>query len=188
MGIQAAKQVLKDYFGYDSFRPMQEDIIRNVLQNQDVLVLMPTGGGKSLCYQVPAMVMPGICVVISPLIALMKDQVEALRENGIAADFLNSTQSTREQEEIENKCLNGSLKMLYVSPEKLLSGGFFNFLKRLQVNLFAVDEAHCISSWGHDFRPEYTQLKFIKEQFPEVPVIALTATADKLTRQDILQQ
>ncbi|MBK0403134.1 DNA helicase RecQ [Adhaeribacter sp. BT258] len=188
MEIRAAKQVLKDYFGYDSFRPMQEDIIRNVLQNQDVLVLMPTGGGKSLCYQVPAMVKPGICVVVSPLIALMKDQVEALRENGIAADFLNSTQTSKEQEVIENKCYDGKLKMLYVSPEKLLSGGFFTFLKRLQINLFAIDEAHCISAWGHDFRPEYTQLKYIKEQFPEVPVIALTATADKLTRQDILQQ
>ncbi|MFC5270314.1 DNA helicase RecQ [Adhaeribacter terreus] len=188
MEIQAAKQVLKDYFGYDSFRPMQEDIIRNVLQNRDVLVLMPTGGGKSLCYQVPAMVKPGICVVVSPLIALMKDQVEALRENGITADFLNSTQSSKEQEIIENKCYDGKLKMLYVSPEKLLSAGFFSFLKRLQINLFAIDEAHCISAWGHDFRPEYTQLKYIKEQFPEVPVIALTATADKLTRQDILQQ
>lgn len=188
MTIQAAKQILKDYFGYDSFRPMQQDIINCVLQNQDVLVLMPTGGGKSLCYQVPALVKPGICIVVSPLIALMKDQVEALRENGVKADYLNSTQNSREQEQIENACLTGQLKMLYVSPEKLLSAGFFNFLKRLPLNLFAIDEAHCISSWGHDFRPEYTQLRFLKEQFPEVPVIALTATADKLTRQDILQQ
>jgi ATP-dependent DNA helicase RecQ len=171
--IQAAKQILKDYFGYDSFRPMQQDIMETVLQNQDVLVLMPTGGGKSLCYQIPAMVKPGICVVVSPLIALMKDQVEALRENGIKAEYLNSTQSSREQEQIENLCLAGQLKLLYVSPEKLLSGGFFNFLKRLQLNLFAIDEAHCISSWGHDFRPEYTQLKHLKEQFPEVPVIAI---------------
>ncbi len=188
MEMEAAKQVLKQFFGYDAFRPMQQDIIKNVLQNNDVLVLMPTGGGKSLCYQVPAMVMPGVAVVVSPLIALMKDQVEALRENGITAAFLNSTQNNREQEQIENACLSGNLKLLYVSPEKLLSGGFFSFLKRLEVSLFAIDEAHCISSWGHDFRPEYTQLKYIKEQFPEVPVIALTATADKLTRQDIQQQ
>ncbi|KAA9346051.1 DNA helicase RecQ [Adhaeribacter soli] len=188
MTIQAAKHILKDYFGYDSFRPMQQDIIESVLQNQDVLVLMPTGGGKSLCYQVPALVKPGLCVVVSPLIALMKDQVEALREYGVKAEYLNSTQSSREQEQIENACLAGELKLLYVSPEKLLSAGFFNFLKRLPLNLFAIDEAHCISSWGHDFRPEYTQLKFLKEQFPEVPVIALTATADKLTRQDIQQQ
>jgi ATP-dependent DNA helicase RecQ len=186
--VAAAKQVLKDYFGYDSFRPQQEQIIDAVLANQDVLVLMPTGGGKSLCYQVPALVKPGICVVVSPLIALMKDQVEALRTNGISAAYLNSTQSSAEQERIENACVAGTLKLLYVSPEKLLSNGFFSFLRRLQINLFAIDEAHCISSWGHDFRPEYTQLKFLKEQFPDIPLIALTATADKLTRQDILDQ
>lgn len=188
MGIAEAKQVLKDFFGYDNFRPMQQDIIQSVLHKEDVVVLMPTGGGKSLCYQVPAMVLPGLAVVISPLIALMKDQVEALRENGINAAYLNSTQSSQEQSRIEQDCLASRLKLLYVSPEKLLSNGFFSFLKMLQVNLFAIDEAHCISAWGHDFRPEYTQLKFIKEQFPEVPVIALTATADKLTRQDIQQQ
>ncbi|HSI91372.1 MAG TPA: DNA helicase RecQ [Adhaeribacter sp.] len=188
MSIEAAHKVLKDYFGYDSFRPMQQEIVETVLANRDAVVLMPTGGGKSLCYQVPAMVKPGICVVISPLIALMKDQVEALRANGINAGFLNSTLSNREQEQVETACLHGILKLLYVSPEKLLSNGFFGFLKRLDINLFAVDEAHCISAWGHDFRPEYTQLKFIKEQFPEVPVIALTATADRLTRQDIQQQ
>ena len=180
--------VLKRYFGYDTFRPMQQDIVSTVMSRKDCLVLMPTGGGKSVCYQVPAMAMPGICVVVSPLIALMKDQVEALLANGIPAGFLNSTQSAEKQYELENDCLAGKLKLLYVSPEKLLSPNFFSFLKRLQVNLFAIDEAHCISAWGHDFRPEYTQLRFIKEQFPEVPLIALTATADRLTRQDILKQ
>jgi ATP-dependent DNA helicase RecQ len=180
--------VLKEYFGYDTFRPMQKSIIDRVLAQQDTLVLMPTGGGKSVCFQVPALVLPGICIVVSPLIALMKDQVEALRANGVTAAFLNSSLSAPEQSQIENLCLTGRIKLLYVSPEKLLSAGFFSFLKRLPLNLFAIDEAHCISSWGHDFRPEYTQLLFIKEQFPAVPIIALTATADRLTRQDILQQ
>ncbi|KAA5539392.1 DNA helicase RecQ [Adhaeribacter rhizoryzae] len=180
--------VLKKYFGYDVFRPMQKSVIQTVLAKQDCLVLMPTGGGKSLCYQVPALVLPGISVVVSPLIALMKDQVEALLANGIAAGYLNSTLAAQEQYELENKCLAGEIKLLYVSPEKLLSAGFFSFLKRLQVNLFAIDEAHCISAWGHDFRPEYTLLRHIKEQFPAVPIIALTATADRLTRLDILKQ
>lgn len=184
----AAQQVLKEYFGYDTFRPQQAEIVEAVLQNRDTVVLMPTGGGKSLCFQVPALVKPGLCVVVSPLIALMKDQVEALRVNGIAAAYLNSTQNASEQHQIETSCLDGSLKLLYVSPEKLLSVGFFGFLRTLEINLFAIDEAHCISSWGHDFRPEYTQLKYLKEQFPTIPVIALTATADKLTRRDIEQQ
>ena len=186
--IEAARQVLKKYFGYDQFRPLQEEIISSVLNKRDTLVLMPTGGGKSLCYQVPAMVMPGICVVVSPLIALMQDQVKALAANGINAAFLNSTQSTEVQYNIETACLGRAIKLLYVSPEKLLSNGFFAFLKRLQINLFAIDEAHCISAWGHDFRPEYTQLKLLKEQFPTVPVIALTATADRLTQKDIQEQ
>jgi len=180
--------ILKTYFGYDTFRPMQKSIIDAVLAKQDCLVLMPTGGGKSVCYQVPALVLPGICVVVSPLIALMKDQVEALLANGVAAAYLNSSLNTQEQYNLENECLAGAIKLLYVSPEKLLSAGFFSFLKRLPVNLFAIDEAHCISAWGHDFRPEYTQLRFIKEQFPAVAIIALTATADRLTRQDILKQ
>jgi len=186
--VHSPQLVLKEYFGYDTFRPMQQSIIDTVMGRQDCLVLMPTGGGKSVCYQVPALVLPGICIVVSPLIALMKDQVEALQQNGVTAGYLNSTLSAQEQYNLENKCLAGNLKLLYVSPEKILSAGFFSFLKRLPINLFAIDEAHCISAWGHDFRPEYTQLRFIKEQFPEVPIIALTATADRLTRQDILQQ
>ncbi|MBF9255609.1 DNA helicase RecQ [Pontibacter sp. 172403-2] len=188
MDIRAAREALKLYFGYDQFRPMQEQIISSVLQKQDVVVLMPTGGGKSVCFQVPAVVLPGICVVVSPLIALMKDQVEALQGNGIPAAYMNSSLSPEEQYNIENKCLGNELKLLYVSPEKLLSSGFLSFLKRLHISLFAIDEAHCISAWGHDFRPEYTQLKMLKQQFPQVPVIALTATADKLTQKDIQEQ
>ncbi|MES2734476.1 MAG: DNA helicase RecQ [Bacteroidota bacterium] len=182
------QQILKKYFGYDRFRLTQEAIIETVLAKRDTVVLMPTGGGKSVCYQVPALTMPGMCVVVSPLIALMKDQVEALRVNGVDAAFLNSSQNSSQQRAIEEKCLNGQLKLLYVSPEKLLSEGFFQFLHELTINLFAIDEAHCISAWGHDFRPEYTQLKTLKTHFPEVPVIALTATADKLTRKDIIEQ
>ncbi|RYZ42435.1 MAG: DNA helicase RecQ, partial [Sphingobacteriales bacterium] len=162
--------------------------ISAVIAKKDVVVLMPTGGGKSICYQVPALALPGVCIVISPLISLMKDQVEALKANGVAAAFLNSSQSAEEQQQAETWAQAGKIKLLYVSPEKLLSGNFLNQLQRMQVNLFAVDEAHCISSWGHDFRPEYTQLARIKQLFPQVPVIALTATADKLTRKDISQQ
>ncbi|RCR70513.1 DNA helicase RecQ [Larkinella punicea] len=180
--------VLKQYYGYDRFRPMQETVVRTLLDGRDSLVLMPTGGGKSVCFQIPALMKPGVCLVVSPLIALMKDQVEALLLNGIPAAFLNSTQSSREQREIEQDCQAGKLKLLYVSPEKMLSESFFVFLKTLQISLFAVDEAHCISSWGHDFRPEYTQLAMLKKHFPDVPVAALTATADKLTRQDIINQ
>jgi ATP-dependent DNA helicase RecQ len=180
--------ILKQYFGYDQFRPMQAEIIEQVLTGNDTLVLMPTGGGKSICYQVPAMLMPGMGIVVSPLIALMKDQVESLLTNGIPAAYLNSTQSTQEQIYIEDQCLKGDIKLLYISPEKLLSSGCQQFLKRLQINLFAIDEAHCISGWGHDFRPEYTQLHSLKTTFPGIPLIALTATADKLIRQDILDQ
>ncbi|WP_299822261.1 DNA helicase RecQ [uncultured Pontibacter sp.] len=186
--IREAREALKLYFGYEQFRPMQEQIIEGVLDGKDVVVLMPTGGGKSVCYQVPAVVLPGLCVVISPLIALMKDQVEALLANGIPAAYINSSQTAEQQYLIENECLEGKLKLLYVSPEKLLSSGFMSFLKRIKVSLFAVDEAHCISAWGHDFRPEYTQLKALKQQFQTVPVIALTATADKLTQKDIQEQ
>lgn len=180
-----ASAYLKRYYGYDQFRPMQATIIESILGGRDTVVLMPTGGGKSVCFQIPALMKPGVCVVVSPLIALMKDQVEALLLNGIPAAFLNSTQGSREQREIEADALSGKLKLLYVSPEKLMGESFFIFLKRLTLSLFAIDEAHCISSWGHDFRPEYTQLNVLKTHFPDVPVMALTATADKLTRQDI---
>jgi ATP-dependent DNA helicase RecQ len=167
---------------------MQREIIEAVLQGKDVLAIMPTGGGKSVCFQVPAMVLPGTTIVVSPLIALMKDQVEALRLNGIKADYLNSTLSSREQNEVERRCISGEIKLLYVSPEKLASDSFQWLKQRMQVNLFAIDEAHCISFWGHDFRPEYTQMSMLKDNYPETPVIALTATADKLTRKDIVEQ
>ena len=186
--VQAARAALKQYYGYDSFRPQQEAIIRSVLGGHDTLVLMPTGGGKSVCFQVPALVLPGLCVVVSPLIALMQDQVEALRANGIAAEAMNSAHSSSAQDGIALLARTGRLKLLYVSPEKLLSPGFLDFLGRLNVSLFAIDEAHCISSWGHDFRPEYTQLNVLKERFAAVPVIALTATADGVTRRDIIRQ
>ncbi|MFN8578521.1 MAG: DNA helicase RecQ [Candidatus Sericytochromatia bacterium] len=179
---------LKKYFGYTEFRPLQEDIIKHTLDGYDSLVLMPTGGGKSLCFQIPAIIKEGICIVISPLISLMKDQVDSLISNGIESAFLNSSLGYEEQSIIEKKCLSGLIKILYVSPEKLLSNGFLFFLKKLKLNLFAIDEAHCISSWGHDFRPEYTKLSFLKENFPHIPIMALTATADKITRKDIINQ
>ncbi|QNE39692.1 DNA helicase RecQ [Hymenobacter sp. NBH84] len=186
--LDSARRVLKQYYGYDQFRPMQGDIIESILGGQDTVVLMPTGGGKSVCFQVPAVVQAGVCVVVSPLIALMKDQVEALKANGIPAAYINSSVGLSEQQSITSDCYNGALKLLYVSPEKLLSEGFLTFLQRLKVSMFAIDEAHCISSWGHDFRPEYTQLRVLREQFPQVPIIALTATADRLTQRDIQQQ
>ncbi len=180
--------VLKQYFGYDTFRPLQAEIIDTVLAKKDCLVLMPTGGGKSICYQVPALVQPGLAVVISPLISLMTDQVQALKANGVQAAFVNSTLSASEQTEILKECESGILKLLYISPEKVFSSGFLPFLQSLPINLFAVDESHCVSFWGHDFRPEYTQLRILKDMFPHIPVIALTATADKVTRKDILHQ
>ncbi|TYZ14488.1 DNA helicase RecQ [Hymenobacter lutimineralis] len=186
--LDSARRVLKQYYGYDTFRPMQEDIIGHIMAGQDTVVLMPTGGGKSVCFQVPAVVQEGLCVVVSPLIALMKDQVEALKANGIAAAYINSSVGQSEQQAITGEALNGYLKLLYVSPEKLLSEGFLTFMKRLRISMFAIDEAHCISSWGHDFRPEYTQLRVLREQFPRVPIIALTATADRLTQRDIQTQ
>lgn len=188
MNLQKAQQALKQFFGYDTFRPMQAEIIHALYQGNDALVLMPTGGGKSICYQIPAITQPGVTVVVSPLISLMKDQVEGLRANGIQAAFLNSSLSAPEQQAVENDFFNQSIDLLYVSPEKLLSASFLPLLQRATVNLFAIDEAHCISSWGHDFRPEYTQLSFLKKQFPTIPIIALTATADKITRRDIIQQ
>jgi ATP-dependent DNA helicase RecQ len=190
MNISQAKEILKNQFGYDSFRMNQQQAIETVLAKKDCIVLMPTGGGKSLCYQIPALLLDGLTVVISPLIALMKDQVDALKNNGVEAAFLNSTQTSREQTEVFQAVRSGKLKLLYVAPERLLQNGnqFIDFLKSVNVSLFAIDEAHCISSWGHDFRPEYMQLARLKSYFPEIPMIALTATADKLVRKDIIER
>ena len=180
-------EALKRYFGYDSFRENQQEIITHVLAGNDALVLMPTGGGKSLCYQIPALVLEGTTVVISPLISLMKDQVEALRANGIAAEALNSGNDSTDDLMIRRRCVAGEVKLLYISPERALAESD-NLLSHMKLALLAVDEAHCISQWGHDFRPEYTQLATLREKFPNVPMMALTATADKVTLQDIIEQ
>ena len=181
------QQTLKTYFGYDSFRPLQEEIIRHILGGNDALVLMPTGGGKSICYQLPALLREGTAVVVSPLISLMKDQVEALCANGISAGALNSSNDETENAALRRACMEGKLKLLYISPEKLLAEANY-LLRDMHISLFAIDEAHCISQWGHDFRPEYAQMGILHQQFPQVPIIALTATADKITREDIIGQ
>ncbi|MDW3648599.1 MAG: DNA helicase RecQ [Bacteroidia bacterium] len=188
MQVMSPESALKQYFGYEEFRPLQREIIDSVLNQEDCLVIMPTGGGKSICYQIPAILMPGMTIVVSPLIALMKDQVEGLRANGVKAAFLNSSISSTDQASMLKEVELAEIDLLYVSPEKALTEDFGQLLRRVKIALFAIDEAHCISSWGHDFRPEYTQLNYFKRMFPHVPVIALTATADKITRRDIIKQ
>ncbi|NMY73104.1 MULTISPECIES: DNA helicase RecQ [Pseudomonas] len=184
--LEQAQRVLKDIFGYDSFRGRQGDIIERVASGGDALVLMPTGGGKSLCFQVPALLRDGLAVVVSPLIALMDDQVATLEELGVAAASLNSTLSAEQQRDLANRIKRGEVKMLYLAPERLVQPRMMAFLQSLDIALFAIDEAHCVSQWGHDFRPEYLQLGQLAEMFPQVPRIALTATADKRTREEIV--
>ncbi|MDN5925297.1 MAG: DNA helicase RecQ, partial [Xanthomonadales bacterium] len=185
---ERALAILKQTFGYPAFRGQQAQIIEQVASGGDALVLMPTGGGKSLCYQIPALLAAGTAIVVSPLIALMQDQVEALRQLGVAAAFLNSSLDGSQQREVERALLAGEWDLLYVAPERLLSADFLGLLQRVDVALFAIDEAHCVSQWGHDFRPEYRQLTVLHQRFPDVPRIALTATADAPTRQEIVER
>ena len=185
--MDKAHQLLKSVFGYDSFRPLQKDIIDHVISGQDALVLMPTGGGKSICYQIPSLLLEGTALVVSPLISLMKDQVDALQANGIAAEALNSSNEEYVNRIIRSRCQNGEVKILYISPERLMTE--IQWLQQfVKISMIAIDEAHCVSQWGHDFRPEYTQLGVLEEYFPKVPRIALTATADKITKADIVEQ
>src|SRR5262252_1603746 len=183
-----ALEILRSVFGYDSFRGLQEEIIAHVIAGGDALVLMPTGGGKSVCYQIPALVRPGLGVVISPLIALMKDQVDALRQAGVRAAALNSALPPGEAGAVERAIRDGDLDLLYVAPERLTMPRTLDLLAPMPVALFAIDEAHCVSQWGHDFRPEYRALSVLHERFPDVPRIALTATADTTTRRDIVSR
>lgn len=184
---QEIKDILNQIFGHDNFRASQQEIIESILAGNNNLVLMPTGGGKSLCYQVPALVFKGTTLVISPLIALMKDQVDALKAKGVEAAFLNSTLSLPEQRDIEAQLMAGHIKLLYVSPERMALSRFQNLLKRIEISLVAIDEAHCVSQWGHDFRPEYMELGILAELFPNAPRLALTATAGEITRKDIIE-
>ncbi len=181
--MKQAQEILKSTFGYDQFRHSQQEIIQDLLDGKDALVLMPTGGGKSLCYQIPALVREGTAIVISPLIALMQDQVDALQQLGIKAAFLNSSLSFGEANDIEQQLLNNELEIVYVAPERLLTERMLGLLERCHLSLFAIDEAHCVSQWGHDFRPEYQRLKILHERFAAIPRIALTATADHRTRE-----
>src|SRR5438552_3579865 len=180
--------LLKQFFGFDSFRPLQEEIIRDVLASRDVLALLPTGGGKSLCFQLPALARNGLTVVVSPLISLMKDQVDALQASGVAATFLNSSLKSDEARLRLRGLHEGEYRLLYVAPERMMLPGFLSDLRCWKVNLLAIDEAHCISEWGHDFRPEYRRLAELRQHFPEVPLIALTATATERVRLDIVKQ
>ncbi len=182
---EQARKVLKDVFGYDSFRPMQEEIICTLMDGKDAFVLMPTGGGKSLCYQIPAIMREGTGIVVSPLISLMKDQVDALTACGVKAAYYNSSLKAAEAKEVLDRFEEGDLDLLYVAPERLLSKGFLSKLEKVKLGMFAIDEAHCVSQWGHDFRPEYVRLGELREIFPDVPMLALTATADEHTREDI---
>jgi ATP-dependent DNA helicase RecQ len=183
-----AQELLSSVFGYDSFRGDQQAIVEHVASGHDALVLMPTGGGKSLCYQIPALLREGCGIVISPLIALMQDQVEALRQAGVHAEFLNSTLDAETAARVERELLEGQLQLLYVAPERLLTGRFLSLLSRARIALFAIDEAHCVSQWGHDFRPEYRQLTVLHERWPQIPRIALTATADPPTQREIAER
>lgn len=182
------ERLLKKYFSYDSFRKNQKEIVQSVLDKKDTFVLMPTGGGKSICYQLPAIKMEGITLVISPLIALMKDQVDNLKSNNVPAEYINSTLSYMEIMAIQMRITMKEIKLLYVSPERLSQENFLNFLKSIDISLIAIDEAHCISEWGHDFRPEYRNLKNLRQNFPETPIIALTATATEKVKEDIVNQ